>query len=327
MISFRENYTMHLLLRLLIAASTGIWLPVAAYCQDHSPAVAKDDLIDSNAEARAFAPGVVSSRFDEWGTSFSPDNKTVYFSRGSRFWTVCFSRNRDGAWQRPEVASFSGLLRDTDPFVSPDGTKLFFTSNRPLVGAVQDKPNSNFHLWYVERTGSDQWGRPHHVDGRVNIDSSNDYAPCVSARGTLYWCSRDREGNKGMQGYYAIWLGDHYDEPKMLHIAGVEFVQDPFVSADEKCIVFLNGSDIYVAFRQGEGWSVARKLGPQVNTGDGNSSPYVSHDGKMLFFSSPRTKGFYDRDRSHALNYDELEKENDSWCNSSDNILMIPIHL
>jgi WD40-like Beta Propeller Repeat len=317
---------MHLLFRLLIAAAAGSWLPMMAYCQDHSPAVVMNNLIDSNAEARAFAPEVVSSRFDEWATSFSPDNKTVYFSRGSRYWTVCFSRDKDGVWQRPEVASFSGVWNDTDPFVSPDGKKLFFTSNRPLENAVQAKPNANFHLWYVERIG-DEWSKPHHVTGRVNIDSSDDYGPCVSARGTLYWCSRDREGHKGMQGYYAVWLGDHYDEPKMIQIAGAESVQDPFVSADEKYIVYLNGIDICVAFRQGDGWSAAQKLGPQVNTGDGNSSPYVSRDGKMLYFSSPRTRGFYTRDRSHALTYDELEKENDSWCNSSDNILMIPIHL
>jgi hypothetical protein len=64
MISFRGNYTMHLLLRLLIAISSGSWLPVTAYCQYSQPAVAMDDLIDSNAEARAFAPGVVSS-YDE----------------------------------------------------------------------------------------------------------------------------------------------------------------------------------------------------------------------------------------------------------------------
>ena len=131
MISLRENYTMHNLLRFLLAAAGGSWLPVAAYCQYRGPAIVKNDLIDSNIEARAFAPGVVSSRFDEWGTSFSPDNKIVYFSRGSRFWTVCFSRNKDGVWQRPEVASFSGLWSDTDPFVSPDGKTLPSGRARP----------------------------------------------------------------------------------------------------------------------------------------------------------------------------------------------------
>jgi hypothetical protein len=138
-----------------------------------------------------------------------------------------------------------------------------------------------------------------------------------------------------MQGYYAVWLGDHYDQPKMVRVPGVNSVQDPFISADEKYLVFLSGVDIYITYwqgggsggaQQGEGWGQAQKLGPEVNNGDGNSSPYVSHDGKTLYYSSNRVKGFYER-KGPALNYDQLEKENDSWYNGSDNILMIPIGL
>ena len=307
-----------------------IWLLVlcalshGAYCQIGSAAT----LIDSNAQPQAFAPGIVSSRYDEWATSFTPDGKTVYFSRGGNYWTVCFAKNKGGTWARPQVAGFSGRWRDTDPFVAPDGKRLFFVSNRPLDGTAQDKPNKNYHLWYVDHVQGDEWGEPHYIDGRVNLDSSSDFGPSVSARGTLFWCSRDREGKKGMQGFYATWLGDHYDEPKMLAIDGAESVQDPFVAPDESYLVFLNGTDIYISLRQGEGWGPAQKLGAQVNNGDYNSSPYVSHDGKTLYYSSGRVKGFYQRNYGgHALTYDDLEKELNGCFNGSGNILMIPIHL
>jgi len=163
--------------------------------------------------------------------------------------------------------------------------------------------------------------------GGVNIDSSSNYGPSVSVRGTLYWCARDRQRDKGMQGYYSVWLGDHFDQPKLLQIAGVDAIQDPFIAPDEKYLVFLSGNDLYIAFRQGEGWAAAQKLGDQVNNGDGNSSPCVSHDGKTLYYSSGRIKGMYERDKVHALNYDQLEKENDGYFNGFDNILMIPIRL
>lgn len=303
----------------------GLGCPAVAVYGQVSPAVV--DIVDNHAVPQPFAPGVVTSRYDEWGTSFSPDNKTVYFSRGGVFWTVCYSVLKGGVWQRPKVASFSGVWNDTDPFVSPDGKKLFFVSNRPLAGAVQNKPNPNFHLWYVEQLPGGGWGGSHHVEGGANIDSVNDYGPSVSAKGTLYWCSRDRQRNAGMQGYYSTWMGSHYDQPKLVRIPGAQSVQDPFISADEQYLVFLNGNDLCIAYRQGEGWGPAQKLGPEVNDGGGNSSPYVSHDGKTLYYSSGRVKGFYQRARVHALTYDELVKEDEQWYNGSDNILMIPIRL
>lgn len=209
------------------------------------------------------------------------------------FWTVCFAENKGGMWQRPHVASFSGYWKDTDPFVSPDGKRLFFVSNRPVdggmgAGSVGGAANPKFHLWFVDQVPGGGWGKPHHIGDGVNIDSGSNFGPSVSAKGTLYWCSRNRQGNDGMQGYYAVWLGDHYDQPKMVQVPGVNSVQDPFISADEKYLVFLSGVDIYIAYREGDGWGLAKKLGP-------------------------------------ALNYDQLEKENDSWYNGSDNILMIPI--
>ncbi|HXD76541.1 MAG TPA: hypothetical protein VN616_01975, partial [Puia sp.] len=208
-------------------------------------------MIDAGATAQPFAPGIVASRYDEWATSFSPDDKTVYFSRGGYYWTICFSQYKNGTWQRPHVASFSGKWKDTDPFVSPDGKKLFFVSNRPIgemagdasgspargAGAVgggtgvatgtaaAERPHPNFHLWYVERLAGGNWGKPHHIGDAVNIDSGNNYGPSVSAKGTLYWCSRNRQGNPGMQGYAATWLGDHYDQPKMVRVPGVNSIQ------------------------------------------------------------------------------------------------------
>ena len=190
-----------------------------------------------------------------------------------------------------------------------------------------DKPATNFHLWYVERQGN-EWGTPHHIDGAVNLDPGSDYGPSISAKGTLCWCSRDREGHTGMQGYWAHWQGDHYEQPKMIVIPGAESVQDPFIAPDESFLVFLNGADLYLSMRDGEGWGAAQKLGVQVNNGDGNSSPYVSHDGKLLYYSSNRIKGFYQRDyKGRALNYSDLEKEMSGCFNGSGNILVIPVHL
>ncbi len=288
----------------------------------------QSNILDSTAKVLPFAPGIVNTRYDEEATSFSPDNKTVYFFMGSVYPTICYSQNINGQWTTPQVASFSGKWSEMDPFVSPDGKKLFFTSNRPLPGAPQNAANKRFELWYADNIGADNWGEPHHLDAPVNTGNESNFAPSVDGKGTLYWCAWDREGNKGVQGYYSTWLGDHYEKAKLLTIAGVSNIHDPFVAANGKYLVCFSGKDIYVSFADKDGWQTAQKLGRPVNTGDDLNSPYVSHDGKMLYFSSGRLKGFYKRNPENpALSYDELVKENDNLFNGSGNILMVPVNL
>ena len=41
----------------------------------------------------------------------------------------------------------------------------------------------------------------------------------------------------------------------------------------------------------GNDWSQGQKLGPEVNNGNGNSDPYISPDGKMLYYSQDHAPG------------------------------------
>ncbi|HEX8638085.1 MAG TPA: hypothetical protein VF692_08490, partial [Pyrinomonadaceae bacterium] len=124
-----------------------------------------------------FAPGIISTEFMETSAAFTPDGKTVYFTRADFAFsdnTIMESHFKGSKWQEPEVASFSGVWRDSEPHVSPDGTKLFFVSNRPVNPG--DKPLlANFsgrsfpgaNIWFVEKKGKG-WGEPIHINGAVN---------------------------------------------------------------------------------------------------------------------------------------------------------------
>lgn len=287
------------------------------------------NIVDTAARPKVFAQGVASTPNDEWATSFMPDGKTVFFSQGGMYWTICYAKMVDGQWAKPNVINFSGKWNDTDPFVSPDGGRMFFISNRPVdTAANQSKYSKNYHIWYSDHLSGDKWSEPRHLDAPVNINGSNNYAPSVSSSGTLCFCSRGREGHDGMASYYAKWLGDHYDTPKQFMINGKEDMQDPFIAPDESYLVFLSGNDILISYHHGSGWSAPEKLGPQVNSGDSNSSPYVSRDGKMLYYTSTRVKGFYKRDlKGPALNYDGLVSEMNTIFNGRGNILVIPVNI
>ncbi|WPU92849.1 hypothetical protein SNE25_26345 [Mucilaginibacter sabulilitoris] len=284
-------------------------------------------LIDSGATSQVFAPGILSTPYSEWSVSFSPDGTTAYSSLGDIYWTIISAKQVNGVWQKPEVVPFSGRFRDTDPFVAPDGSMLFFISSRPfLPGADQDTPQRVTHLWYAERTGN-TWGNLHHLDSTINITGVDNYAPSVSQKGTLYYCSR-RKGLEGMQSFYARWKSGRYEIPQQVMVPGAKEVQDPFIAPDESYLVYLDGNDICISFNRNGQWTPEEKFGPEVNNGNNNSSPHVSADNKTLYYTSDRVKGFYKRDLTKpALNYDQLVQENNSIYNNRGNILMIAIHL
>ena len=272
--------------------------------------------------SQVFAPGVVSSPFIDAAVSFSPDGKTAYFCQGTKYLTICSSTMRNGKWCQPVVLPFSGKWKDWDPFLSPDGKRLLFVSNRPLTDT---STNSSSHLWYADRLAPNTWSDPSPINAPFNFDGIDNYAPTISSSGTLYFCSEGRNGQKGMTSYYSKWQGDRYGQPIQLTLNGNEDVMDPFVSPDESYIVFVSGSDIYVSVRKDTIWSAGQKLGHEINNGDANSNPYVSRDGKTLYYTSARVKGFYIRDKNaRPFDYSHLLEEMKSIFNGRPNILMAP---
>ncbi len=106
-----------------------------------------------------FARGTVSTEAPEFAATFTPDGREVYFNRASanreRLTIMTAARTSAGVWSDPVVAGFSGTFRDVDPFVTPDGRRLYFSSDRPRG----DGPAGVFATWFVERTPSG-WGPP-----------------------------------------------------------------------------------------------------------------------------------------------------------------------
>ena len=82
-------------------------------------------------EPRLFGDGIISTGDDEFGGSFAPDGKTVYFSRSaphSYLYAIYESHWVHGRWNHPTVTPFSGHWTDSDPVLSPDGTRMYWSS-------------------------------------------------------------------------------------------------------------------------------------------------------------------------------------------------------
>jgi Tol biopolymer transport system component len=245
--------------------------------------------IAEGAKSTVFMQDSVSTPNEESTPTFMPDGKTVYMANNG---AICVSRRDGDRWTKPMPVSFTGQYKDWDPTLTPDGKRLLFVSNRSYVASDGSTKTGN-HLWMSQMTGG-KWSEPRHLDSPVNEFGFVNYGPSISASGTICFCSRDRDGNKGMHGYLCRWAGDHYEKPQLLLLNGNEPTFDPYIAADERYILFSSDNALYISYRTDRGWSPGEKLGPQVNEASKAGmlwGPSISRDGKMLYYNGGTVEG------------------------------------
>jgi hypothetical protein len=242
-----------------------------------------------------FAPGVVSTCREHSAALFTPDGEELYFGRMFPA-AIYFMQQVDGEWSVPRVAPFSGEFIDLYPYLSPDGERIFFSSNRPVDerGTPLERPHR--HLWMVERAGTG-WSEPKHLGAVVN-SGIRQGSPAVTLDGTLYFSRRDSShfGNstdilrsRPSDGEYVTVenVGDVINSNSPDH--------SPYIAPDESYIIFSSFrggygmSDLFISFRRSDGlWSQPRNMGARINSPAKEEYPHVTHDGKYLFFNSNR---------------------------------------
>jgi Tol biopolymer transport system component len=288
--------------------------------------------VDS-AAPEIFGRGVFSTGAWDFFVTFSPDGRIAYFCRANgnfRYYTILETHQTASGWSKPTMASFSGRWSDADPHISPDGSKLFFISNRPYDGS--DKERADYDIWYVERVGSG-WSDAKHIGAPVSRDSTIEWSPSVAANGNLYFGSIREGGKGGNDIYVARWERDHYAEPENLgdsiNLRSGEV--EPWIAPDESYLIFsgqgrpdgLGGLDLYMSSRVNGVWQKAIHLGNGVNSSGGDYNQSVSPDGKWLYWSS--TRSVLDKSPAKRMTYDELERQLASPGNGLGDIYRIPM--
>jgi hypothetical protein len=244
-----------------------------------------------------FAPNLVSTHLPERDAALSPNSYEFYFSITSYTQpTIAFIQFENSAWSKPEVASFSGVYSDIEPHFSPDGNRLYFASNRPLIEGGELK---DFDIWYVDKT-DDDWGKPVNIGESVNT-SANEFYPSVTKSGTLYWCAKRDGGLGGEDLYYAKLVDGKFTSAQLLpdSVNSVSDEYNAFVDPEERYIIFTSHGwgagfgrgDLWISFRKpDQTWTRPINMGEKVNTQAFEFCPFVSHDGKYLFFTSDRAE-------------------------------------
>lgn len=282
----------------LLAGAVGlVGLVGLAGCRAAGPAAGP-------ATPTVFAPGVISDSAEQWRLTFTPDGRTAYFVSSAGFFpvtrqaTIYVSHLEGGRWTTPRVAPFSGEHSDIDPFVTPDGQRLYFSSIRPVDGVAR----GDIDLWYVERTASG-WSEPVHLGPEVNTDADELYAS-ADARGTLYVASGPPTPQAGR--HFDIYRAERRGEgfaprqalPAAVNTAPVPggglqdaWEYNPEISPDGRMLLFASlrpgghgFGDLYVSTLVDGAWTPARNLGPAVNTAADEFHPTLARDRRTLYF-------------------------------------------
>jgi hypothetical protein len=245
-----------------------------------------------------FAPGIVSTDAIELNGVFTPDMREFFFARGTGSQpTIFHSQLTGGVWGAPrELFLYPDKARAlaVDMAVSPDGSELFFLGNyRPPGGTGP----ANTDIWRSRRVNG-AWATAEKVPAPVSTDAGEVY-PTVVGDGSLYFIS-NRPGSVATWSVYRAQrrADGSFAAPVLVPGPINEFdVGDPFVSPDEKYMIFVSrrppnvgAGDLFISFRAADGaWGVPVHLGDTVNTDKTDFCPFVTPDGKYFFFSRRHT--------------------------------------
>lgn len=244
-----------------------------------------------------FAPGIVSTEAYEFAGSFSPDGNEYYFTRRDSIHaggnnTIWVTRVVNDCWTEPEVADFSGRYFDFEPFITPNGKKLYFGSHRPLEG---NSNSTGLHQWFLEKTGPG-WSAPKSL-GAPFRDRFVMY-PAETSSGAFYFTGMNEK--QSFELHVARMGADgKYQNPVKLgsNINMFPYIAHPFAAPDESYLIFdampdaanASANYFYISFMKkdaaGGAWSNPKKMPDQVNTGIDLMCASVSPDGKYFFFA------------------------------------------
>lgn len=280
---------------------------------------------------KSFLPQLFSKFPNVRDLALSSDGNEMYFtlqSLQSEFSAILFSKKINNKWSKPEVASFSGKDKDLEPFLSSDGLRLCFASNR-----LKDNKDTvaDFDIWHVTRNSlKDKWSEPVNMGEPINT-IENEFYPCITKSNNFYFTC-DANATKGKDDIFlAKWNNGKYETPvsmsDSINSDGFEF--NAFVAQDESYIIYtcynkkggLGSGDLYISYNKNGNWTKAKNLS-EINCKYMDYCPFVDAQNN-LYFTSRRNNVKTGFDKRQTV--DELLNEMNKYDNGSSKLYYVNI--
>jgi hypothetical protein len=232
--------------------------------------------------------------------SISANGNEAFFTIQSPFQEIsqiAYIKKENKEWSKPELMPFSDSFMYLEPFLSVDGKRLFFVSDRPINDSIKVK--KDFDIWYVERKNQDEkWSEPKNIGKPVNSDLDEFY-PSVSVNDNLYFTMASPNGLGKDDIYFCQWVNGKYASPVLLNenINSVGYEFNAFISKKEDFMLFTKynekdgygSGDLYISKKDANGiWGNAKNLGKSINTKYMEYCPFYDEKNEMLYFTSKR---------------------------------------
>lgn len=198
----------------------------------------------------------------------------------------------DGVWEAP-AASFPGArFSDYHPSVSPDGSRLYFTSTRPPSGAGPAvRQNGWFASLPLAGRGESPAGRAGHGAPQPlpgTFFRAWDGHPIELPDGSLLFAS-DRPGGRGRVDFYRLEGVDDGMPVVVPELSSSSSDNDPAFEPGAGLLVFARHDDrsgdidLWITRRGADGWELPAPIAA-VNTREWEASPAFTPEGDLLLF-------------------------------------------
>jgi outer membrane protein OmpA-like peptidoglycan-associated protein len=131
----------------------------------------------------------INTKYHDAAASLSPDGRTLYLYYEEGAGDIFTSTLVDDAWTKPLPLNKNvntPMFWETSASLSPDGKRLFFTSNRPGGKGELD-------IYVSDQDATGNWQKAVNLGGVINT-SGNEDSPFLHPDGTLYFSSDGHPG-------------------------------------------------------------------------------------------------------------------------------------
>jgi len=194
--------------------------------------------------------------------------------------------------------AINSKLDEVFPFLSNDQALIFFTRRN----VSKNDENLFYSAWENNR-----WKNGNSVGSSFNTSSPEGMSTFVRDGQLMYFTACQRET---VMGYCDIWEaqieGTDIKNVKALNgdANSQRWESQPSISCDGSTLYFASkreggygGTDIWYSTRDADGyWSRPKNLGPRINTKLDEEAPFITNDGKALYFSSTGHLGMGEQD-------------------------------
>ncbi len=206
---------------------------------------------------------------------------------------------------------------DYDAVLAANDSVMYYTSRRnTTTGGEMDWDDKYFEDIFVSGLGKTGWGKSFGIGPPVNTNKHEAIISISPDSKTIYFYRGVKQGTF----YFSNLIGGAWTKPAILYeqsdlntkawetsffgftVAG----SDLYVVSDRAG--GLGGRDIFIAHKQPDGsWGPLTDLGAPINTKYDEDSPFITPDGKTMYFSSTghNSMGGFDIFKS--------EKTGDKW--------------